>query len=95
MMGAIRDHVLPRYEGLPHFQGMTAIEANAGTRAEVVVTSYWDDGLEDSVDAAAEFIEAITEVTGMNPSRRNFDTLYAEVRDSTGTFRPWPSGVVP
>jgi hypothetical protein len=86
MMAAVEDHVIPRYEVLPHFLGLTVIKADTGTRAEVIVTSFWDDGLEGSEHEASRFVDEIVQATGRNPSRKAFDTLYAQVRDSTGTF---------
>jgi hypothetical protein len=93
LMAAVRDRVIPRYEALPHFLGMTVIERDVRTRAEVIVTSFWDDGLDGSEQEASNFIDEIHEVTGANPSRKAFDTLYAQVRDSAGRFQLWP--VVP
>jgi hypothetical protein len=87
VMSAIENHVAPRYAVLPHFLGLTAIKANVGKRAEVVVTSFWDDGLGGSEQEASRFITEIVEVTGRNPSRKSYDTLYAQVRDSSGMFR--------
>ena len=103
MMAAIEEAVIPSFELTPNFLGVTAIKANAGSRAEVIVTSFWHLGLEGSEDEAERFVEAISRVTGRNPSRKNFDTLYAEIRDSEGGFRherqywndrprDWPSG---
>lgn len=91
MMTAVEEHVIPRYEDLPHFLGLTVIKADAGTRAEIIVTSFWDDGLEGSEQEASRFIDEIVLATGRNPSRKAFDTLYAQVRDSTGTFRLGPA----
>jgi len=91
MMAALEDHVIPSFEGLPHFLGLTVIKANAGTRAEVIVTSFWDEGLEGSEQEASRFIDEVVLSTGRNPSRKAFDTLYAQVRDSTGTFRLGPA----
>jgi len=90
LMSAIRGHVIPRYEVLPHFLGLTVIKADMGTRAEVLVTSFWDDGLGGSEDEASRFVDEIVQTTGKNPSRKAFDTLYAQVRDVSGTFRMGP-----
>ena len=87
MMAAIEKTVIPSFEVTPNFLGVTAIKANAGDRAEVVVTSFWDLGLEGSEEAAERFVQAISAVTGRSPSRKNFDTLYAEIRDSEGGFK--------
>jgi hypothetical protein len=94
VMSAVQGHVIPRYELLPHFLGLTVIKADAGARAEVVVTSFWDDGLEGSELEASRFIDEIVEVTGRNPSRKAYDTLYAHVRDASGAFRPGPAEAV-
>jgi hypothetical protein len=83
MMAAVQDHVIPRYEFLRHFLGLTVIKADAGTRAEVIVTSFWDDGLEGSEQEASRFIDEIVLATGRNPSRKAFDTL--------GAFRLGPA----
>ena len=93
LMTAVQDHVIPRYEALPHFLGLTVIKCDVRTRAEVIVTSFWDDGLDGSEEEAARFVSEIHELTGAKPSRRAFDTLYAQVRDSAGIFQLWP--VVP
>jgi hypothetical protein len=86
MMTAVRDRVIPGFESLPHFLGMTVIKCDIGPRSQVFVTSFWDDGLEGSNEASARFIEEIVETTGRNPSRTAYDTLYAEVRNSSGVF---------
>ncbi len=91
MMSAVEDRVIPRYAALPHYLGITVIKADTGTRCEVIVTSFWDDGLEGSEQAASEFVREIVAATGRNPSRKAFDTLYAQVRDATGAFRQGPS----
>jgi hypothetical protein len=39
---------------------------------------------------ASRFIEEIHRLTGASPSRKDFDTLYALVRDTTGNFRSGP-----
>ena len=54
------------------------------------MTSFWDDGLEGSEHEASRFVDEIAQATGRNPSRKAFDTLYAQVGDSTGTFRLGP-----
>jgi hypothetical protein len=87
MMDAVEERVIPNFEALPHFLGITVIKADAGTRCEVVVTTYWDEGLEGSEEQSALFVEEIARETGRNPSRKAFDTLYARVRDSAGQLR--------
>ena len=87
MVQAIELRVIPSFEDLPHFLGLTAIKADTGTRCEVIVTTFWDDGLEGSEQEAVRFVDEIVRETGRNPSRKAFDTLYAQVRDSVGQFR--------
>ena len=84
---AISSSVLPRFESLPHFLGLTAIKLDLGARCEIIVTSYWDDGLEESEQASKRFIEEIVRETGRNPSRKVYDILNAQVRDTAGEFR--------
>jgi hypothetical protein len=86
LMGAVVDDVIPHFEDIPHFLGVTVIKSDLGTRAEVVATSYWDDGLEGSGEQSARFVEEIFRVTGRNAARKSFDILYACVRDSTGVL---------
>jgi hypothetical protein len=38
VMSVVQDHVLPRYEALEHFMGLTVIKADTGQRVEVLVT---------------------------------------------------------
>jgi hypothetical protein len=93
LMTAVEDHVVPRYRVLPHFLGLTLIKADVGLRAEVIITSFWEDGLEGSEQDASRFIDEIVRVTGRNPSRKVFDIMYAKVRDSTGAFRLGPAPI--
>jgi hypothetical protein len=93
LMAAVQDHVIPRYEALPHFLGLTVIKCDVRSRTEIIVTSFWDDGLEGSEQESSNFIDEIHKATGASPSRKAFDTLYAQVRDSAGIFQLWP--VVP
>jgi hypothetical protein len=93
LMTAIEDHVIPRYTVLPHFLGLTVIKADIGSRAEVVITSFWEDALEESEQDAIRFIDEIVRVTGRNPSRKVFDIMYAKVRDPTGTLRRGPAAL--
>ena len=87
MMLALEKDVIPSFELTPNFLGFTAIKANAGKRAEVIVTSFWDLGLGGSEEEADRFVDAISRVTSRNPSRKNFDTLFAEIRVSEGGFK--------
>ena len=93
LMKAVRGRVLPRYEAMPHFLGLTVIKVDVESRSEVLVTSFWDDGLADSEMEASRFISEIVEVTGTMPSRKSFDTLYAQVRDVSGEFRSGPDSI--
>jgi hypothetical protein len=85
LMAAVEDLVIPRYEAIPHFLGLTLIKRDVQERAEVIVTSFWDDSLDESENQAKRFFDAITQLTGTNPSRRSYDTLYAKLRDPTGS----------
>jgi hypothetical protein len=93
LMTAVEDHVIPRYTVLPHFLGLTVVKADVGLRAELVITSFWEDGLEGSEQDASRFIDEIVRVTGRNPSRKVFDIMYAKVRDSTGAFQLGPAAL--
>ena len=84
VMTTVVEEVVPRFEQLPHFLGLTVIKSDVVDRSEVVATSYWDDGLEGSETESQRFVDEIIRVTGSNPSRKSFDILYARVRDSTG-----------
>ena len=42
LMTAVEDHVIPHFEVLPHFLGLTVMKADVGARAEVIVTSSAD-----------------------------------------------------
>lgn len=95
LMQAVRDRVIPRYEGIPQFLGMTVLKAEAGSRLEIVVTSFWDNNLEGSELEAARFIEEIVDATGGNPTQRGFDTLYAQIRNSDGAFDPGSESLSP
>jgi hypothetical protein len=88
LMQAVRDRVIPRYEGIPQFLGLTVLKAEIGSRSEIVVTSFWDNNLEGSELEAARFIEEIVEATGGNPTQRGFDTLYAKIRNSDVATEP-------
>ena len=87
LLGTIESRVLPDFEELPHFLRLTAIKADYGPRCEVIVATYWDDGLEGSEEQSDRFIAEIVRETGRNPSRKAFDTLYAQVRNAAGDFR--------
>lgn len=84
VMDTFRSEVMPKFEELPHFLGLTLLKADLDGRAEVVSTSYWDDGLADSEQVSSRFIDEIVRVTGSNPARKVFDILYASVRDASG-----------
>ena len=88
LMQGVRDRVIPRYEGILHFPGLTVVKADVGKQLEIIVTSFWDNSLEGSELEAARFIEEIIETGGGIPSQRGFDTLFAQVRNSDGAFEP-------
>jgi hypothetical protein len=84
VMHTMCDEVIPQFQELPNFLGLTIIKADLDGRSEVVSTSYWDDGLADSEHVSSHFISEIVRVTGSNPARKVFDILYASVRDTSG-----------
>jgi heme-degrading monooxygenase HmoA len=90
VMAAVQSHVSRRYKSLPSFLGMTVIKRDTGRRSEVIVTSFWDDSLGSTDTYASRFIDEIHRLTGTNASQKDFDTLYALVRDTRGTFRSGP-----
>lgn len=91
VMAAVTTDVVPRFRELPHFLGLTVLKATSGNRTEILATSYWDDGLEDSESISREFVDEIYRVTGTNPSRKAYDIVFATVRCSDGTFDQRPS----
>ncbi len=84
VMETVCGEVIPQFRELPNFLGLTIVKADLGGRSEVVSTSYWDDGLDDSEQVSSHFIDEIVRVTGRNPARKIFDILYASVRDAEG-----------
>ncbi len=84
VMDTLCSEVLPQFQELPNFLGLTMIKADTDGRSEVVSTSFWDDGIEGSEHVASHFIGEIVRVTGRNPARKVFDVLYASVRDANG-----------
>jgi hypothetical protein len=78
---------------MPHFLGLTVIKIDVDGRSEVLITSFWDDGLTGSEKEASRFISEVADVTGIMPSRKSFDTLYAQVRDVSGMFRCGPDSI--
>jgi hypothetical protein len=88
LMAAVEDFVIPRYEAMSHFLGLTLIKRDVLERAEVIVTSFWDDDLDESESQAKRFFDAINQLTGRNPSRRTYDTLYAKLRTPPGSPQP-------
>ena len=91
LMTAVGDQVIPRYEVLPHFLGLTVMKTDVGARAEVIIMSFWEEALEGSEQDASRFVDDIVRVAGTNPSRKVFDIMYAQVRTSTGAFRLGPT----
>jgi hypothetical protein len=72
---------------------LTVVKADVGTRTEVIVTSFCDDGLEGSEQEASRFIEEIVRVTGRNSSAQG---LRHDVRPSArldGGLPTWARGV--
>ena len=86
-MERVTAEVVPRFLDLPHFRGYLVLESDHGSRRQVRVMSFWDDGLEGSEDASQAFIVAVYEVTGTNPSREVFDILGAMLIDGNGVHR--------
>ena len=86
MVTTVRNRVIPSYGRLPHFSGLTAVKRDLEQRSEVIVASSWDDGHEGSEEASARFFKEIVETAGKNPSRMPYDTLYAQVLNSSEVF---------
>jgi hypothetical protein len=82
VMNTVCTEVTPQFQELPNVLGLTIVKADVDGRSEVVSTSYWDDGLEDSEQVSSQFIDKIVRVTRSNPVRKVFDILYASVRDA-------------
>jgi hypothetical protein len=83
-LASITDDVLPRFLALPHFRGYVAMQSEDRSRREIVVTSFWDDGLAESEEASLAFVEAVQHAAGTNPARRTFEVLGAVVVDPSG-----------
>jgi predicted secreted protein len=95
VMEAVTNDVVPRFRELPHFLGLTVLKGDGVRRAELLATSYWDDGLEDSEAISMEFMDEIYRATGTNPSVKAYDIVFAAVRCSDGTFDLRPSNGLP
>jgi len=86
ILESVVDVLVPEYRDIPHFLGVTLIKADHGSRAEVITASYWDDGLEGSDEASLRFVDEVYPIGGSHPSRKRFDTLYAQIRGEVGSF---------
>jgi hypothetical protein len=86
ILKAVVDELTPKYREIPHFLGVTLIKADHGNRAEVMTTSFWNDGLEGSDEASRRFVDEVHEISGSFPSRKTFDILFAQVRADDGSF---------
>jgi hypothetical protein len=80
----VQEDVLPRFSQLPHFLGFVALRSELGPRPEILVMSFWDDGLEESEAISENFRDEIAAVTGSSPARQAFDILRVVVRDVNG-----------
>ena len=86
-MAEVSAEVLPRFLDLPHFRGYAVLESDRGSRRQVRVMSFWDDGLEGSEEASQAFIDAVYNIIGSNPSREVFEILGAMLIDGDGVHR--------
>ncbi len=77
------EEVLPAFRRVPHFLGVALLKADTGERTEIVATSFWKQSLAESEEVSAKVVDDIFRATGENPSRRNFDILYAHVEESS------------
>jgi hypothetical protein len=91
VVSTIENEVIPGFQRLPHFLGLTVIKSETAGRSEVIAASYWDDGLEESERESQRFVDEIIRATGSNPSRRTFDVVYAQVRNSAGALSVDPA----
>ncbi|MGD0392812.1 MAG: hypothetical protein ABSC41_09215 [Acidimicrobiales bacterium] len=82
MTESFSEEVLPAFRRVPNFLGVTLLRADAGERAEIIASSFWSDGLADSEEVSATVVNDIFRATGENPSRKNFDILYARVEET-------------
>ncbi len=86
VISTLIDDVLPVYCKTPHFLGFTVVKSDKGPRTEVVATSYWDDGLEQTAQLSDQFVARIRAIDGVSAARRPFEIVYATMRDTTGGF---------
>jgi len=86
-MAEVSAEVLPRFLDLPHFRGYSVLKSDHGSRRQVRVMSFWDDGLEGSEEASQAFIDAVYNIIGSNPSREVFEILGAMLIDGDGVHR--------
>ena len=87
IMARLTAEILPMFEKLPHFRGYLALESDHGTLREIVISSFWDDGLDDSQEVSDAFVLAVHEMAETNPSRETYDILGALVTDEVGHLR--------
>ncbi len=86
VLAALVDEVVPAYCPMPQFLGFTVLQSDAGLRPEVVATSYWHDGLEESAELSDRFVGRIRAIEGVTAAKRTFDLLFATMRDTEGGF---------
>ena len=86
-MARVVADVLPQFLKIPHFRGYVALQSDHGSRRQVRIMSFWDDGLAGSEEASQAFIDAVYDTIGSNPSREVFDILGALLIDGDGAHR--------
>lgn len=81
---SISREVLPDFLALPDFRGYLALQSDHGARTELIVMSFWDEGLDGSEAASTAFTTAVYNAAGTNPTRSTFDVLGALIVDESG-----------